>query len=566
MRKPNAEHSKKMQGKYISWAAIILSILLLASSIIITGFPDIKDRIHFPAKSLDASFDGWYYYEGTDKVPASPLPYNVTGAKADFYNIIPEGYNTGYVMSFDNSYQYIKVYIDGQLVYQYQKDKENPRFMPSKIRCFVDILPEYCGKEVRISIKSDSLSPYSKLSPVWLQTPKEAVNTLFIENIRPFLFFIMIGGLGIAMLIGFLILCRQKSQNRPDFYMLLYLALFILDSAIWVFTDSGLPQFFFGNSLLVMVVSFEAFLLLPLPLLAFIRTFSGSQNSFGKLQWLCVLNFIAQNLLYIFGAANFMRMLLLTHAILLLNIAYGAVYMCVELYHSRSLYAKWTLIGLGLFVGISCLSLVSFYKTKGNDNSRFFTLGFTIFIIILMLLMFRRFLGISEESAKSAVYQELAYKDILTGLGNRTAYEEKLETLDDIILLNQNTAVIMLDIDKLKIVNDTWGHREGDSLIRDAAECIWNAYGDIGDCYRVGGDEFIVILKNCTLTPDTYRVNLETSIQACNASRNIPLSISSGFAQKPEDLPEITIRSLISMADQQMYQHKHKGASDKPDF
>ncbi|MFR3391985.1 MAG: hypothetical protein ACLTT1_16390 [[Clostridium] scindens] len=72
-----------------------------------------------------------------------------------------------------------------------------------------------------------------------------------------------------------------------------------------------------------------------------------------------MLNFIAQNLLYIFGAANFMRMLLLTHAILLLNIAYGAVYMCVELYHSRSLYAKWTLIGLGLFVGISCLSLVS---------------------------------------------------------------------------------------------------------------------------------------------------------------------------------------------------------------
>ena len=116
--------------------------------------------------------------------------------------------------------------------------------------------------------------------------------------------------------------------------------------------------------------------------------------------------------------------------------------------------------------------------------------------------MFRRFLGISEESAKSAVYQELAYKDILTGLGNRTAYEEKLETLDDIILLNQNTAVIMLDIDKLKIVNDTWGHRGGDSLIRDAAECIWNAYGDIGDCYRVGGDEFIVILKNCTLTPE----------------------------------------------------------------
>ena len=77
-------------------------------------------------------------------------------------------------MSFDNSYQYIKVYIDGQLVYQYQKDKENPRFMPSKIRCFVDILPEYCGKEVRISIKSDSLSPYSKLSPVWLQTPQRS--------------------------------------------------------------------------------------------------------------------------------------------------------------------------------------------------------------------------------------------------------------------------------------------------------------------------------------------------------------------------------------------------------
>ncbi|MFR3390905.1 MAG: hypothetical protein ACLTT1_10025 [[Clostridium] scindens] len=116
--------------------------------------------------------------------------------------------------------------------------------------------------------------------------------------------------------------------------MLLYLALFILDSAIWVFTDSGLPQFFFGNSLLVMVVSFEAFLLLPLPLLAFIRTFSTAKTLLASCNGSACWVHRTESA---FGAASFMRMLLLTHAILLLNIAYGAVYMCVELYHNIAL-------------------------------------------------------------------------------------------------------------------------------------------------------------------------------------------------------------------------------------
>ncbi|MFR3390904.1 MAG: hypothetical protein ACLTT1_10020 [[Clostridium] scindens] len=86
---------------------------------------------------------------------------------------------------------------------------------------------------------------------------------------------------------------------------------------------------------------------------------------------------------------------------------------------------------MGLFVGISCLSLVSFYKTKGNDNSRFFTLGFTIFIIILMLLMFRRFLKYRKNQPNPQYYQELAYKDSCFEPGKPADHEEKLETLVD---------------------------------------------------------------------------------------------------------------------------------------
>lgn len=87
-------------------------------------------------------------------------------------------------------------------------------------------------------------------------------------------------------------------------------------------------------------------------------------------------------------------------------------------------------------------------------------------------------------------YMELTLKmDRLTGLMNRRSYERRLERIKD------EETVIMFDVDNFKQVNDKFGHAIGDKALKFVADCILQIYGRRGMCYRIGGDEFCVILK-----------------------------------------------------------------------
>ena len=79
--------------------------------------------------------------------------------------------------------------------------------------------------------------------------------------------------------------------------------------------------------------------------------------------------------------------------------------------------------------------------------------------------------------------------DHLTRLLSRRSYEHRLARI------NFPTVIIMFDVDDFKSVNDTYGHAAGDEILQKSAEIILKTYGSYGWCYRIGGDEFCVILK-----------------------------------------------------------------------
>ena len=96
------------------------------------------------------------------------------------------------------------------------------------------------------------------------------------------------------------------------------------------------------------------------------------------------------------------------------------------------------------------------------------------------------------EKEQRTTLEHMAYVDALTELGNRAAFIEEL----DICEKNPNVACVVLDVNNLKLCNDRYGHHEGDKIISDAAECIQNAFGGLGKCFRIGGDEFSVLIQN----------------------------------------------------------------------
>ena len=90
----------------------------------------------------------------------------------------------------------------------------------------------------------------------------------------------------------------------------------------------------------------------------------------------------------------------------------------------------------------------------------------------------------------------LALHDMLTGLPNRTLLAERMKlAIDNSIATGKGAALLLLDLDRFKVINDTRGHQTGDVLLRQVAERISSAIGVDNFAARIGGDEFAVILE-----------------------------------------------------------------------
>lgn len=157
-----------------------------------------------------------------------------------------------------------------------------------------------------------------------------------------------------------------------------------------------------------------------------------------------------------------------------------------------------------------------------------------------------------EQAVKSEVYQHLAYTDVLTDIKNRNAFIAEQYTKP----LKKDTCCIVMDLNKLKWINDTLGHEYGDQLIRRSAKVINDSFSDMGVCYRIGGDEFVVICQNTDEASIKQALEqMEEKIAIENANSELEISIAYGYAfsKNNEEL-----KDLLHVADQNMYITKNK--------
>lgn len=139
----------------------------------------------------------------------------------------------------------------------------------------------------------------------------------------------------------------------------------------------------------------------------------------------------------------------------------------------------------------------------------------------------------------------------MTRMNNRSAFIEDQERRE----VKTGEGCIVMDINNLKQINDQYGHLEGDSLIRDAAECIRQVFEGIGICYRMGGDEFVVILENTTEEDLKKNIqNLERQLEYKNRDRKFPIVIASGYEIAGEE--GSLMQDLLDGADAGMYRKK----------
>ncbi|WP_192811512.1 GGDEF domain-containing protein [Idiomarina xiamenensis] len=160
-----------------------------------------------------------------------------------------------------------------------------------------------------------------------------------------------------------------------------------------------------------------------------------------------------------------------------------------------------------------------------------------------------------------AELRQQAIRDHLTQLGNRSLLEEVLNHLSEQQQRQQQSqhSVVLIDLDGFKAVNDQYGHREGDAILRAYADLLKRVVRSCDQLFRYGGDEFVLLLENTSLNlvPHIFS-RIKQHVERDHELARYQLSCSAGAVHI---VANDNADSILERADELLYQAKAEGKS-----
>ena len=540
---------------------LFLFVLFIAAIAVIYGGLTIRmSRIDLDREPVDSLSTGWYYISGDTRVEIPSLPAVIRDSTLEsltLYRPLPDTLPRGAALCVESHHQMVEIFVGDASIYAYGLESRGPAgWILGDIWNVADVPDGAEGQVLSLRLTAPNTPGEWQVSDILWGSKSAIMQRLWSSCGGIAVFTLLMGVLGLLFLLFALLLkWKRLDFNRRGFFTL---GLFILLSTLWILTDSKLPQFLTGNLAALYLLSFLSFTLMPVPFLFYLRQLT--QHGRRLLDILSLL-FMAQALfstvLYFAGIADFLHTLFVTHLLLVAAIV-GSLAICLlEWFRFRNSDAGPVLVG-SFALGLGALISLLLYTMRGfSDNSLFFRFGMIAFILLLCYDCFKRGLRFLRDSMETETYRVMAFTDNLTGLGNRAAFDRDVEALHK-QAQGEQLIVAMFDVNHLKHVNDTYGHAAGDYLIQSAARCIRDAFSALGSCYRIGGDEFVVLMpESSPKQVEEALSRLEEYAGRCGAGKTERLDVADGYVSGTIDGPDAVYR-LLREADAKMYEQKGK--------
>lgn len=536
----------------IAISAVVVLVVLFSTVMLDNG-----QFTAFTGNDSYQTLDEWQMNDSETIV----LPYNVKGTanKAiTIKTILGEINDNGLSVMYMSNYCISRVYLDGDEIGSYGTEKPSPfGYMLGNIRVLVPLPDGACGKELKIEITPVYTQNY-ELPMVMTGHPAALRHLVLKKNIWRifvccFLFTIFLLSFVFA---SFQTFSKAFHSNLSMFW---YFSGFVLSVIIWLICSSDIPQFFTSKNESVALISYMSLAAMGVPYIGYCRhIFSSGKKLLMRIEMFGYFIPVTVAVAFVTNLADPPQLLVITHlnmALVVISSFYMAVSEWKTNRDSRIMVFSMIFLMSSAFIGLVC-----YYTrpTSGLDAVAFGG-GFLIFMFFLLSILVMREVSYIRERMSMDIYREMAYTDKLTGCGNRAALDAEIELAEsDSGSKYRWITVLMIDLNHLKQVNDNLGHEAGDELIRGCAWCLQEAFSGTGSVFRLGGDEFTVLLWNEKYNMNRLLEKLGEAMDIYNSDHENKVSMAKGYAECEWTAGKGLFQKVFRKADEFMYEDKER--------
>ena len=446
-------------------------------------------------------------------------------------------------------HQSVQVYFGDELVYSMEPSEENRiAGSPGTYWNTIPLYPSDDGKEITVIVTPLFSSVIDYSARFWCGSQFSTLFGQLSREIPQLLIAALCMVLGVFIILVQLYFFFTAHIQAWDMF---FLGSFAILLGLWRLTYGYSITILFPDFPMALgYINISALFLVSMPM----AMFSGAFAKNNKLLLIvsCAGSFVSLLvlLLQVLGIMELREMLTVSHIILVATICviFAAMWQQrkreQQKNHGRS---PFVLIGIGIL-----LDLISFTLHAASSEVMFTLLAFILYALIV-------FIGHATDISRNA------YTDTHTGLANRLRWNELMR---DDAHIPQPFGILLLDLNGLKMVNDTLGHEAGDRMIFHLANILRNTLPGSSIICRWGGDEFSVLLTGVSRSQlDSHIQSLIHAAQKYNtANPDLPIHFSIGSALSDEH-PSMTRAELFHLADEEMYRNKqlwHKQRQPNP--
>lgn len=498
----------------------------------------------------------WVIETNQEKLEQVTLPYKVDVGKGEFYKattVLPDTDDGQKFLWIRSSMQDLIVTLDGKEIYRDEIEKSASLYYPIPASLWLAVpLPEQsAGKEVTLHIKSDIDVFSGVVNEVKIGSQSSLLFNLLKEQWVGIVVFFILVVLGIATTV-FSCIVKGTLDNR-----LTYLGLFAIVLGIWIVSEGRVLQFVTGNRFILGSISYITFPLIALFFVLYVKEAVATKYNRvfkGFAAFYAILILVIVGLQVFVGMPFIETMNFVLFCVVVIALV-TVVLLLVELVKYNNENVKKLLKYIFILIAILLPEALIFYLDDFNITSKFTRLGILIFFILLLRDSYSYFKMSLEKMKENELLEKLAYKDFLTDGFNRTAFERDIE-----LMYKKSSPVmfrlVLIDLNHLKHINDSFGHQAGDTAIKTAFSVISNAFTKSGRSYRIGGDEFAVIIQE--KDENSYEESLQLlrkKLEEESLTQPFPLNVGVGSdvfsVAKWNDFTE-----FYHHVDQRMYEDK----------